>query len=116
MLLHRSEFKTEEREKPRNGTGTAMFRYFVEGQGKVQKNINMLAEITLPQGASIGPHAHTDETEFYIILEGSGRVNDNGAEKAVTKGDVMMTGNGETHSIGNTGTTPLVFLAVIVKG
>ena len=115
MVYHRSELKSESREKPRGGNGTAHFLHLVEGNGAAQKHTKMLAEITLPPGASIGPHSHTEDTEFYIILEGTGTVNDNGADKAVAKGDVMITGGGETHSIANTGTTPLVFHAVIIK-
>ena len=115
MLQHRNELISETREKPRNGTGTATFVHLAEGKGAVQKYTNLLAEITLPPGASVGPHPHTEDMEFYIILEGSGKVNDNGTEKDVARGDVMITGNGETHSIANTGNVPLVFHAVIIK-
>ncbi|GHV85932.1 hypothetical protein AGMMS50230_15400 [Spirochaetia bacterium] len=114
MLYHRNELNVETREKVRGGTGSAAFRHFVEGKGAVQKNTSMLAEITLPPGASIGPHSHTEDTEFYIIMEGTGTVNDNGTDKPVIKGDVMVTGSGAAHSIVNTGTTPLVFHAIIV--
>ncbi|MDR1904347.1 MAG: cupin domain-containing protein [Treponema sp.] len=114
MLYHRSELKTEEREKPRGGNGTASFLHLVEGKGAVQRNTRLFAEITLPPGASIGTHDHTEDTEFYVILEGMGVVNDNGTEKPVTRGDVMITGNGEFHSIANTGSSPLVFHALVV--
>ena len=115
MLYKRNELKSEIREKPRGGSGNATFLHLVEGKGAVHKNTSLLAEITLPPEASIGPHSHTEDMEYYIILEGNGMVNDNGTEKAVTKGDVMITGNSETHSISNTGDVPLVFHAVIVK-
>ena len=115
MLYHRNELKSEEREKPRGGTGIATFLHLVEGKGAVQKYTNLLSEITLPPGASIGTHSHTEDMEYYIILEGNGTVNDNGTEKPVTKGDVMITGNGDTHSIANTGNVPLVFHAIIIK-
>jgi len=114
MLYHRNELKSETREKPRGGEGTAAFLHFAEGKGAVQKNTGLLAEITLPPGASIGYHSHTEDTEFYIIMEGSGKVNDNGTEKDISKGDVMITGNGDSHSIANTGSSPLVFHAVII--
>ena len=115
MVIKRNELKSETREKPRGGDGTATFVHLAEGKGAVQKYTNLLAEITLPPGASVGPHPHTEDMEFYIILEGSGKVNDNGTEKDVARGDVMITGNGETHSIANTGNVPLVFHAVIIK-
>jgi mannose-6-phosphate isomerase-like protein (cupin superfamily) len=106
----------ETREKVRDGQGTAAFTHFVEGKGAVQKNTNLLAEITLPQGASIGYHQHIDETEFYLILEGTGTVNDNGKEKPIQPGDAMITGNGAFHSIANTGGIPLKMIAAIIKG
>ncbi|MCL1814368.1 MAG: cupin domain-containing protein [Treponema sp.] len=114
MLCHRNELRTEAREKARGGNGTVNFLHLVEGK-RVQKNTNMLAELTLPPGASIGPHSHTDETEFFVILKGNGTVNDNGTEKPITEGDVMITVSGETHSIANTGNVPLVLHAVIVQ-
>jgi mannose-6-phosphate isomerase-like protein (cupin superfamily) len=115
MLYHRNELKSEIREKPRDGSGFVTFLHLAEGKGAVQKNTNLLAELTLPPGASIGKHSHTEDTEFYIILEGAGTVNDNGTDKPVTKGDVMITGNGEVHSITNTGNVPLILHAVIIK-
>ena len=115
MVYHRKELKSETREKARGGDGIATFIHLAEGKGAAQKYTNLLAEISLPPGASIGPHSHTEDTEFYIILEGNGKVNDNGTDKPVTRGDVMITGNGETHSISNTGNVPLVFHAIIIK-
>jgi mannose-6-phosphate isomerase-like protein (cupin superfamily) len=74
----------------------------------------MLAEVTLQPGCSIGTHSHENETEYYIILSGGGTVNDNGKEVSVQAGDAIVTGNGASHSISNTGTVPLVLHAVIV--
>jgi mannose-6-phosphate isomerase-like protein (cupin superfamily) len=116
MLFHRNELRIEPRENVRDGKGTLSFLHLVEGKGAVQKNTNLLSEITLPPGTSIGYHAHTGETEFYIVLEGSGKVSDNGTEKSVSKGDVMITGNGDAHSVENTGSVPLVLCAIIVNG
>ena len=70
--------------------------------------------MTLLPGCSVGNHEHLTETEYYIILSGKGTVNDNGEEKPIKAGDVMITGNGASHSISNTGDAPLVFHAVIV--
>ena len=74
----------------------------------------MFAEITLNPGCSIGYHSHDSETEYYFILSGTGTVNDDGKEVQVKHGDSIVTGNGASHSIKNTGSVPLVFIAVIV--
>ena len=112
MVNHRNEMKTETKEKMRGGEGITSFTHFVDCEN--EKNIRMLAELTLPPGASIGKHVHDSETEYYIILSGSGTVNDNGKDVPVKAGDTMITGNGASHSITNTGSAPLVFHAIIV--
>jgi mannose-6-phosphate isomerase-like protein (cupin superfamily) len=112
MVIHRNEMKREDKEKMRDGEGTTSFTYLVDCEN--EKNIRMLAELTLPPGASIGPHKHDGETEYYVILSGSGLVNDNGTDVPVKAGDAIITGNGAAHSIKNTGVEPLVFHAAIV--
>jgi mannose-6-phosphate isomerase-like protein (cupin superfamily) len=116
MVIRRSEMIVEKRENVRDGKGTLIFTHYVEGKGVAQKNTNMLAEIALPPGTSIGYHVHNGETEFFIITGGSGVVNDDGKEAPIGVGDVMVTGNGASHSITNTGAVPLKLTAAIIKG
>ncbi|MDR1429003.1 MAG: cupin domain-containing protein [Spirochaetaceae bacterium] len=112
MLIHQNQRNVEYREKPRNGEGMVTFSHFVDETK--EQHLKLLAELTLPPGASIGPHQHDKETEYFIFLEGNGVVNDNGTEVPVKKGDVAVTGNGNYHSVKNTGTVPLVLHAVII--
>jgi mannose-6-phosphate isomerase-like protein (cupin superfamily) len=104
--------KIEHKEKMRDGEGTVTLTHFVDAG--TQKNARMLAEITIPPGASIGYHQHINETEYFIILEGAGIVNDNGTESPVEKGDMIITGNGAFHGIKNTSSVPLIFNAIII--
>ena len=112
MVIQRSGMKTEIKEKMRGGEGSASIIHRVDCEN--EKNIRMLAEITLQPGCSIGSHSHGAETEYFIILSGNGTVNDNGTEVPVQTGDAIITGNGASHGISNTGAVPLVFHAVIV--
>jgi len=112
MIIHRDEMKVEQKEHMRGGEGTATLVHFVDGAG--MKNARLLSEISLPPGASIGDHRHDSETEYYIILEGNGIVVDDGVEKPVKPGDTVVTGDGASHSIKNTGSVPLILHAVIV--
>ena len=112
MVIHRSEMKVEDQERMREGEGMTHFTYLVDTS--TEKNTRMLAEITLNPGCSIGYHQHDSETEYYFILSGTGTVNDDGKEVQVKQGDSVITGNGASHSIKNTGSAPLVFYAVIV--
>jgi mannose-6-phosphate isomerase-like protein (cupin superfamily) len=104
--------KVEEKERLRDGEGITRFTYLVTPD--TEKNARMIAELSFEPGASIGYHPHDSETEYYLIISGTGLVNDNGKEVEVKPGDSVITGNGAFHSIKNTGTVPLVFHAVIV--
>ena len=112
MIINRSEMKIENKEKMRDGNGITTITHLVNCEN--EKNVRLIAEITLPPGASIGEHCHDKETEYYLILSGNGLVNDNGKEIEVKTGDSIITGGGASHSIANNGDTPLVFTAVIV--
>ena len=112
MVIRRSEMIVEKKERLRDGEGFASLTHLT-GSG-VQKNARLLAEITLNPGCSIGYHKHDSETEYFFILSGTGIVNDEGKETEIKQGDSVITGNGASHSIKNTGSVPLVFHAVIV--
>ena len=112
MTIKQSEMKQEDRENMRGGEGTVHFTHFVPE--KSQKHLRLAAEVSLPPGASIGYHRHDNETEYFIFLEGSGTANDDGTEISVQKGDILITGEGASHGVLNTGQTPLVFTAFIV--
>ena len=112
MVIHRNEMKVEEKERMRDGEGTALMRHLVDVS--TEKNTRLLAEITLNPGSSVGYHKHESETEYYFILSGEGVANDNGKEVPVKQGDSIITGDGFSHSIKNTGNVPLVFHAVII--
>ena len=112
MIIHRNTMKVELKERMRDGEGTTTLVHLVDGS--TMKNARLLSEVTLPPGASIGEHRHDSETEYYIILEGTGLVKDNGVDTPIKAGDVIVTGNGASHSIKNTGTEPLKLIAVII--
>jgi len=112
MIINRSGMKVENKEKMRDGNGITTITHLVNCEN--EKNVRLIAEITLPPGASIGEHRHDSETEYYLILSGTGLVNDNGKDIEVKAGDTIVTGGGASHSIANNGNVPLVFHAVIV--
>ncbi len=112
MIISRKEMKVELRDKMMGGEGTVTLVHFVDGAS--MKNARLFSEVTLPPGASVGEHRHDLETEYYTILEGTGVVMDNGVKKCVKSGDVVITGNGASHSIKNTGNIPLKLHAIII--
>ena len=112
MSIRRSDMRVELKERMRGGDGVVSLRHIAEPS--TMRNARLLAEATIPPGGSIGEHDHVSETEYYIILSGTGEVVDDGRAQPVGTGDVVVTGGGASHSIRNTGTEPLVFHAFIV--
>jgi len=80
----------------------------MQGKGR------LFGRSTLAPGCSLGWHEHKGDIEAYYILDGEGMVDDNGTKVLVTAGDVVYTGNGESHSIENIGTVDLDFIALIL--
>jgi len=112
MVVKKSEWKIETKEKMRDGEGTVQIAQMVNTEN--EKHTRMLAEITINSGCSIGYHQHVNETEYFFIISGTGTVNDNGREVTVKAGDSVITGNSAFHSIKNSGTEPLILHAVII--
>jgi mannose-6-phosphate isomerase-like protein (cupin superfamily) len=112
MIKTAKDMRIEERDNMRNGPGHVVIQHIVENEQL--HHARLFSTITLLAGDGIGQHTHTDETEYYYILEGIGKVVEDDGEKTVSSGDVVITGNGESHSITNTGTEPLKFVAVII--
>jgi mannose-6-phosphate isomerase-like protein (cupin superfamily) len=84
------------------------------GGGGTRENRRLLCEFDIPPGAGIGPREHSGETEYYIMLEGTAEVVDNGARVSVGPADLVVTGGGAAHSITNTGREAVRMIAVIV--
>jgi mannose-6-phosphate isomerase-like protein (cupin superfamily) len=104
--------QTEIKEHMRGGEGNVHFTYLVPND--TEKNARMMAELSLAPGSSIGCHRHDHETEYFIFTSGTGLVEDNGEDHPVQAGDILITGDGGSHSVRNTGSVPLVFYAIIV--
>ncbi len=113
MIIDRLDMKNEIRKEMRGGSGEVKITHLVDSE-KI-KNGRLMAELILEPGSGIGFHRHDNETEYYIITEGSGIVSEENGERKVSAGDTVVTGNGESHSIKNSGKTVLKFIAVIIS-
>lgn len=112
MICRRKDMPTQVRPEMKGGSGEVTVTHFVDT--KNLKNIRLLGELSLPKGTSIGQHPHENETEYFVILEGTAIATDNGREEIVNKGEVIITGHGATHSIRNEEETTLKVLAFII--
>jgi len=78
-------------------------------------HLSVFSIMHLEPGVSMGYHEHPENTEYYYILSGTPTVSDNGVECVMHPGEMMLTGNGDGHSIENRTDEPVEFLAVIVE-
>ncbi len=102
----------QERPNMRGGKGTIIVTHHANKED--MKHCRLFCEMAIPPGGSVGDHDHVDETEYYFIKEGFGIVVDDGVEKKIGCGDMIVTGGGASHSIRNMGTIPLLITAVII--
>lgn len=115
MIKHLEDLRQDTVSEFRGGKGELQITHFLEVEkDEFNAKGRLFAKNVLKPGASIGLHEHIGDTETYVILSGEGVVNDNGDAKPVKVGDVIITKNGEKHSIENTGAFDLEFLALIL--
>jgi len=112
MVITPDSMEAEVRPQMRGGNGECLVTFLAGRQ--LQKHVKLFSRVDIPAGAGIGPHSHSEETEYYYILEGEGLVDDNGQPRNVKPGDVVVTTGGASHSVENTGSVPLKMVAVIV--
>lgn len=78
-----------------------------DGQCKIMRGC-------LLPGASIGMHQHADSCEAIFVISGVGTVYAPDAEpETVRPGQCTYCPKGQSHSLRNEGTAPLVFFAVV---
>lgn len=112
MIIKASALKTEKRKNMRGGEGVVSLTLHADVSQIA--NCRLVADLEIPAGAGIGEHDHQNETEFYLIRSGEGIVCDDGEDKFISAGDVVITGGGASHNIRNNGTATLVLTAIIV--
>ena len=114
MIKKKISQEIEKRENMRGGVGKITIRHYLKPE-EIKARTRLCAELVLPPGASIGPHEHAGEDEIYIIQKGQGLMTDGGKEFPVAAGDAVLTGQGASHSVQNTGADDLVITAIIIK-
>jgi Uncharacterized conserved protein, contains double-stranded beta-helix domain len=72
-----------------------------------------VAEVRIPPGASYCPyHAHVGETEFYVVISGSGTVRDEFGKTKVTAGDAFIFHPHQAHQLSNDGPEDFVYYVI----
>jgi len=113
MIRKPQDMRDQVRENMRGGEGAITIRHCFE-KDEIKANVRLCSMLTLPPGTSIGAHQHENEEEVFIITAGSGVLDDGTAETPVSAGDAILTGNGESHAIRNSGDGNLEIVAMIM--
>lgn len=115
MIRKSGELKQDVVQGLKDGKGQVEMVHLLEvAKNEFNGKGRLFAKNTLKPGHSIGYHKHEGDAETYYILSGEGTYNDNGTIVTVKAGDLTYTADGESHSIENTGTTDLEFIALIL--
>ena len=112
MIIRRTQMSKEVRENMRGDSGCVEITHIVAKEELPHGRL--LADLVIPPGGSIGEHTHEKETEYYLIHAGRGVVVDDGEEKEIGPGDVVVTGDGASHSIRTSSDVPLRMTALII--
>ncbi len=113
MIRKAQEVAVAHIEKNRGGKGVTEAHTLLKDDEFYGKG-RMFNHIILTPGSSVGYHKHEGDFEAYYILSGEGTYNDNGTECPVSAGDVTICKEGESHSLENTGSENLEFMALIL--
>lgn len=114
MIRKASEQSKVRREAFTNGVGGGFATHALPPGEKVPgSRFQMISQIELDPGSSIGSHLHGENEEIYWILSGEGIYNEDGTEIPAGPGDMFLALQGSSHGLKNTGSGPLVMLAVI---
>ncbi|OAM28182.1 MULTISPECIES: cupin domain-containing protein [Eikenella] len=115
QVYRMSNLQQWNREKAGGGEGRLLGRFaYTRHQTGEQDAIREIGWLTLPPGASIGLHKHTNNEDVYLIVEGRGTfMGTDGKEVPVSAGDITIARPGQSHALKNTGRRPLRFINFI---
>ena len=78
----------------------AVFRPF-QRHSDVREVVDFIDLIVIPPGSTIGRHRHANNTEWYVILSGQGRMWFDGVWRAVHTGDILVNSPYDEHELCN---------------
>lgn len=114
MIVKGDQTQKERRERFFDGSGAGYCNHSLSLTEPVPgSRFRQVSRIELDPGTSVGEHVHASNEEIYWILSGEGVFLDDGVETPASPGDMLLTLQGHRHGLVNTGSHPLVFLAVI---
>lgn len=113
MIRRKDEYKTEIKPHMRDGDKEVLVTTLFDKEELMNK-ARLFSTLTLIPGASIGPHPHESEKEYFYILKGNPVYIEDGKEIQLYEGDSTICDDGQSHSICNRSDEDVVVLACIM--
>lgn len=113
MLIHNFLTVPKKPEAIHGGEGLCPHATVFSGS-EIDAPVQFINYTILPPGASFGMHTHGNDNEFYVVLSGQGLYQQDGQERPVEKGDIIMNAPFAAHGIRNTGSADLELLVLEV--
>lgn len=114
MIIKKSDIKSVEIEKLRDGKGFTQIKYLLDKEGLCEKG-KMFSVMTLKKGCGLGFHKHENDFEAIYMLSGQATYNDNGEICTLWPGDFCLTQKGQSHCIENNHDEDVVFIALVLN-
>ena len=89
MIRKANECPVDVRHEMRGGPGDVTMVALLKEEELLGKG-RLFSKIILPPGAGIGYHVHENESEIFLVNKGTPLYNDNGKERTVAEGDVLV--------------------------
>lgn len=112
MIIRKENACLKEFDQCHGGNGILRCAEMVAEYKRKTPGVKFYHDNIMQPGDSIGEHTHKDDEEIYIIIDGIGVMKIDGSDKPVKSGDICITRMGHSHSLLNTGTTPMHFLVI----
>ena len=114
-----NEIKEDPWQSPK-GKFAVAFKGISEALGRDPESLDLakrhpfdLALVLIPKDKSYCPyHAHSAESELYLVVSGRGSVRDKDGTTIVTGGDAFLFQPGEAHQLTNAGDDDFVYYVI----
>jgi mannose-6-phosphate isomerase-like protein (cupin superfamily) len=101
-------------ERDHGGSGHIVFRRLLDAHD-FEAAVDFVDFTVVPPGSSIGLHEHRGTEELYFIAAGEPRVEVDGCERRLSRGDVAVVHSNQAHRLINDGPEAVEILVIQVR-
>ncbi len=114
FIKKKNDMQSSEVSNCHEGIGSILWTGVLDRQDPGSNIVHFIHDDVLPPGTSIGPHQHTNDSEYYYIVSGNGVMTLDGVEHEVSDGDITVVYPGGTHGLANCSDKDLRIIVIAV--